>query len=298
MPCWPLARSKRRMPKLAAVALDRAHHLLGVLVVRTGAAACAVGMMWSTVATVRSGSAPGASARAASAKACGLVTSWIRCRPMKSCVCPLGSSRTVCASHTLSRRLFLRGPRAHGPARIALPSARGVCSARMELLHTAHVPRRRGSLPDDPRAPRLGRRARTTCSGSRRFCTAARRWWCVRRDRSPSRSSRACSATAGSRSAPAARRIRRSSRAARSCCAASSTRCCARYPVNPRKLVVLGFSQGGVMAYDLVLREPERFAGLVALSSWLPDGAGGVASRGGPSSRSCPSSWCTAARTR
>ncbi|HEY8154644.1 MAG TPA: alpha/beta hydrolase-fold protein [Myxococcota bacterium] len=42
------------------------------------------------------------------------------------------------------------------------------------------------------------------------------------------------------------------------------------YPVNPRKLVVLGFSQGGVMGYDLVLREPERFAGLVALSSWLP----------------------------
>jgi phospholipase/carboxylesterase len=43
-----------------------------------------------------------------------------------------------------------------------------------------------------------------------------------------------------------------------------------RHPVNPRKLVVLGFSQGGVMAYDLVLRDPERFAGLVALSSWLP----------------------------
>jgi phospholipase/carboxylesterase len=43
------------------------------------------------------------------------------------------------------------------------------------------------------------------------------------------------------------------------------------YPVDRRKLVVLGFSQGGVMAYDLALREPERFAGLVALSSWLPD---------------------------
>jgi phospholipase/carboxylesterase len=43
------------------------------------------------------------------------------------------------------------------------------------------------------------------------------------------------------------------------------------YPVDQRKLVVLGFSQGGVMAYDLALREPERFVGLVALSSWLPD---------------------------
>ncbi|TFG97607.1 MAG: alpha/beta fold hydrolase [Myxococcales bacterium] len=45
----------------------------------------------------------------------------------------------------------------------------------------------------------------------------------------------------------------------------------ASYPIDCRKLVVLGFSQGGVMAYDLALREPERFAGLVALSSWLPD---------------------------
>jgi len=42
------------------------------------------------------------------------------------------------------------------------------------------------------------------------------------------------------------------------------------YPADPRKLVLLGFSQGGVMAYDLALREPERFLGLVALSSWLP----------------------------
>lgn len=44
----------------------------------------------------------------------------------------------------------------------------------------------------------------------------------------------------------------------------------ARYPVDRRKLVVAGFSQGGVMAYDLVLRDPTRFAGLAALSSWLP----------------------------
>jgi phospholipase/carboxylesterase len=43
-----------------------------------------------------------------------------------------------------------------------------------------------------------------------------------------------------------------------------------RYAVDPERLVLLGFSQGGVMAYDLGLRSPERFAGLVALSSWLP----------------------------
>ena len=46
---------------------------------------------------------------------------------------------------------------------------------------------------------------------------------------------------------------------------------CRRYPVDRRKIVVLGFSQGGVMAYDLVLGDPGRFAGLVALSTWLPD---------------------------
>jgi phospholipase/carboxylesterase len=43
-----------------------------------------------------------------------------------------------------------------------------------------------------------------------------------------------------------------------------------RYPCDPHKLVVLGFSQGGVMAYNLGLHQPERFAALVALSTWLP----------------------------
>jgi len=43
-----------------------------------------------------------------------------------------------------------------------------------------------------------------------------------------------------------------------------------RYPVDRRKVLLIGFSQGGVMAYDLFLRQPERFAGLAALSSWLP----------------------------
>ena len=42
------------------------------------------------------------------------------------------------------------------------------------------------------------------------------------------------------------------------------------YPVDRRKLVLIGFSQGGVLAYELALREPGRFAGLLALSSWLP----------------------------
>lgn len=43
-----------------------------------------------------------------------------------------------------------------------------------------------------------------------------------------------------------------------------------RYPIDSKKLAVLGFSQGGVMVYSLVLGEPERFAALAVLSSWLP----------------------------
>jgi len=44
----------------------------------------------------------------------------------------------------------------------------------------------------------------------------------------------------------------------------------ARYPIDRQRIVPVGFSQGGVMAYDLALRNPERFSGLAALSSWLP----------------------------
>lgn len=42
-----------------------------------------------------------------------------------------------------------------------------------------------------------------------------------------------------------------------------------RYPIDRRKLVLLGFSQGGVMVHSLGLAEPERFAALAVLSSWL-----------------------------
>ncbi len=45
----------------------------------------------------------------------------------------------------------------------------------------------------------------------------------------------------------------------------------AAHPVDLRKVAILGFSQGGVMAYDLALRDPAAYAGLIALSSWLPD---------------------------
>lgn len=45
----------------------------------------------------------------------------------------------------------------------------------------------------------------------------------------------------------------------------------ARYPVDPSRVVVLGFSQGGVIAYALALSDPARYRALVALSSWLSD---------------------------
>ncbi len=43
------------------------------------------------------------------------------------------------------------------------------------------------------------------------------------------------------------------------------------HPIDPARIVVMGFSQGGVMAYDLALGRPDRFKALVALSSWLPE---------------------------
>jgi phospholipase/carboxylesterase len=46
--------------------------------------------------------------------------------------------------------------------------------------------------------------------------------------------------------------------------------CLKRYPIDAKKFVLLGFSQGGVMAYSLALADPERFAALAVLSSWLP----------------------------
>jgi phospholipase/carboxylesterase len=47
--------------------------------------------------------------------------------------------------------------------------------------------------------------------------------------------------------------------------------CLTRYPVDQKKLVLLGFSQGGLMAHSLALAAPQRFAALAVLSSWLPE---------------------------
>lgn len=44
----------------------------------------------------------------------------------------------------------------------------------------------------------------------------------------------------------------------------------ARYNIDPAKLLILGFSQGGVMAYSMALSNPQRFVACVAMSTWLP----------------------------
>ena len=46
--------------------------------------------------------------------------------------------------------------------------------------------------------------------------------------------------------------------------------CAQSYPIDPQKFGILGFSQGGVIAYSLALAIPTRFTALVVLSSWLP----------------------------
>ena len=54
---------------------------------------CRSGTMWSTVANVRCGNVTFSPRSRSMPKACGLVTSWMRCVPMRSCVCPLASVR-------------------------------------------------------------------------------------------------------------------------------------------------------------------------------------------------------------
>lgn len=45
----------------------------------------------------------------------------------------------------------------------------------------------------------------------------------------------------------------------------------AHYPVDPERLLLLGFSQGGLIGFDLALRQPRRFRGLAALATWFPE---------------------------
>ncbi|MCX8252637.1 Phospholipase/carboxylesterase [Beijerinckiaceae bacterium RH AL1] len=54
-----------------------------------------------------------------------------------------------------------------------------------------------------------------------------------------------------------------------------------RFDADPRRVFLGGFSQGGVMTYEVALHDPERFAGAVVLSgSMFPSALAGVASVG------------------
>ncbi|MGA2411872.1 MAG: alpha/beta fold hydrolase [Candidatus Binataceae bacterium] len=46
---------------------------------------------------------------------------------------------------------------------------------------------------------------------------------------------------------------------------------CKRYPVDRSKIVAAGFSQGGMMAYNLAMRWPERFAALIGIGTAFPE---------------------------
>ncbi len=45
------------------------------------------------------------------------------------------------------------------------------------------------------------------------------------------------------------------------------------YPVDPSRIVLMGFSQGAAMVYALTLSEPALIAGVAALAGFLPDHA-------------------------
>jgi phospholipase/carboxylesterase len=48
----------------------------------------------------------------------------------------------------------------------------------------------------------------------------------------------------------------------------------AAYPVDPKRLILLGFSQGTVMAYAAALLDPSAFPGIVALRGYIPHRSG------------------------
>ena len=58
-----------------------------------------------------------------------------------------------------------------------------------------------------------------------------------------------------------------------------------RYPIAGDRLAVLGFSQGGVMAYALALRHGRALAAVAALSTWF---APGLSERGAASLAGLP----------
>jgi phospholipase/carboxylesterase len=60
--------------------------------------------------------------------------------------------------------------------------------------------------------------------------------------------------------------------------------------IAPGRLVLAGFSQGGAMALHVGLRHPDRLAGILALSCYLPL-SGALASELSPANREVPIFW-------
>src|SRR3990170_633234 len=101
MPCLPVAMSRSGRPK-SFVFRYMCSAISSAMGSPKGRAWSVVGMMWSSVPKVRSGMRTLSFESLSILKAWGVVTSWIRCRPIRSWVWPDGRVRTVCASHTLS----------------------------------------------------------------------------------------------------------------------------------------------------------------------------------------------------
>ena len=52
------------------------------------------------------------------------------------------------------------------------------------------------------------------------------------------------------------------------------TEAVAEYPVDPQNLFLMGFSQGSMMSYSFALTQPERVAGVIAQSGYIPLNSG------------------------
>ena len=103
MPCFPEEGSKKRMPDPRRLC-SSAEIMPSASTSMNGLFRVCVGRMWSTVANVLSGYATVRLRSRSMLKAWGVVTSWMRCSPMKSWVRPSGSSFTVCSFQTLLNR--------------------------------------------------------------------------------------------------------------------------------------------------------------------------------------------------
>ena len=171
----------------------------------------------------------------------------------------------------------------------------------MDLLYTAHSPAGRWTLPDGPRPPRLGGERPRSLLGLAPYLGRGRSAWsCVPEgplafEVGPGAVGHGWFPQLAAGAPPDEEAIAAESVEG---LAGFLDACLAAYPVDTSKLVLLGFSQGGVMAYALALRDPRRYAALVALSSWLPEAIAGRHTELSRRASRCRSSLPTEARIR